>query len=86
MLLERFGWSYTEALWIGTSIIVAYTFVGGFLAVSWTDFFQGTLMFICLLVVPFYASSEFGDGKEHSILLKAMGPIFYRPLLSSMLY
>lgn len=60
MLLERFGLSYEQGLILGTTIIVAYTFVGGFLAVSWTDFFQGTLMFICLMVVPFVASYEFG--------------------------
>lgn len=60
MLLERFGLCYEHALLLGTTIIVAYTFVGGFLAVSWTDFFQGTLMFLCLLVVPFAASHVFG--------------------------
>ena len=51
MLLERFGLTYEQGLILGTTIIVAYTFIGGFLAVSWTDFFQGTLMFICLMVV-----------------------------------
>ncbi|MCS5710888.1 sodium/proline symporter PutP [Candidatus Berkiella aquae] len=60
MLLERFNLTFDQALLLGTTIIVAYTFVGGFLAVSWTDFFQGTLMFICLLVVPFVATHEFG--------------------------
>jgi sodium/proline symporter len=60
MLLERFGLSYEQALLLGTTIIVAYTFVGGFLAVSWTDFFQGTLMFWCLLAVPLIAGNEFG--------------------------
>ncbi len=60
MLLERFNLSYEHALILGTTIIVAYTFIGGFLAVSWTDFFQGTLMFICLLLVPFVATHEMG--------------------------
>lgn len=60
MLLQRFGLSYDEGLLLGTTIIVAYTFIGGFLAVSWTDFFQGTLMFLCLMIVPFVASYEFG--------------------------
>lgn len=53
ILFEKvFGLDYTLALIIGSSIIVAYTFVGGFLAVSWTDFFQGCLMLIALLIVP----------------------------------
>ncbi len=61
MLLQRFGLDYTYALLLGTGIIVAYTFIGGFLAVSWTDFFQGTLMFIFLLVVPMMAMNQL-DG------------------------
>ncbi|GAA5219131.1 sodium/proline symporter PutP [Corallincola platygyrae] len=46
---------YTTALWVGALIIVGYTFVGGFLAVSWTDFFQGCLMLLALLIVPWVA-------------------------------
>lgn len=64
MLLQRFGLSYEEGLLLGTTIIVAYTFIGGFLAVSWTDFFQGTLMFLCLIIVPFVASYEFGGWEK----------------------
>ncbi|GGJ01243.1 sodium:proline symporter [Shewanella hanedai] len=53
ILFEKvFGLDYTLALIIGSSIIVAYTFVGGFFAVSWTDFFQGCLMLVALLIVP----------------------------------
>ncbi len=40
------------ALYTGTIIIVAYTFLGGFLAVSWTDFFQGILMLLALIAAP----------------------------------
>lgn len=43
---------YLTALAIGTAIIVAYTMAGGFLAVSWTDFFQGSLMLLALVAVP----------------------------------
>lgn len=60
LLSSTFGMQYHEALFLGTAIIVSYTFIGGFLAVSWTDFFQGTFMFICLLLVPFLAVSERG--------------------------
>lgn len=53
ILFEKvFGLDYTVALIIGSSIIVAYTFIGGFFAVCWTDFFQGCLMLIALLIVP----------------------------------
>ncbi len=33
-------------------IIILYTFLGGFKAVCWTDFFQGILMLVALLAVP----------------------------------
>lgn len=40
------------AMIIFALIIVGYTFMGGFKAVCWTDFFQGMLMLIALLAVP----------------------------------
>ena len=46
------GLDYTVALWLGVGIIMLYTAVGGFLAVSWTDFFQALLMLAALVVVP----------------------------------
>ncbi|MFU8812038.1 MAG: sodium/proline symporter PutP [Balneolaceae bacterium] len=49
---SAFGLAPEIALWAGTIIIVAYTFLGGFLAVSWTDFFQGILMFLALIAAP----------------------------------
>lgn len=55
---------YLTALAIGTGIIVAYTMAGGFLAVSWTDFFQGCLMLLALVAVPLLligGSAEAGD-------------------------
>ena len=53
ILFEKvFGLDYSYALLIGSVIIVSYTFIGGFFAVSWTDFFQGCLMLIALLIVP----------------------------------
>ncbi len=33
-------------------IILIYTFTGGFKAVCWTDFFQGLLMLVAIVVVP----------------------------------
>ncbi|MCQ2561985.1 MAG: sodium/proline symporter, partial [Clostridia bacterium] len=33
-------------------IIIGYTFLGGFKAVCWTDFFQGILMLAALLAIP----------------------------------
>lgn len=47
-----FGIDYVKALFIGAVIIISYTFLGGFLAVCWTDLIQGTLMFCALIIVP----------------------------------
>ena len=40
------------AMIIATIVIVIYTFLGGFNAVCWTDFFQGMLMLGALMLVP----------------------------------
>ncbi|WP_218951010.1 sodium/proline symporter PutP [Desulfoluna butyratoxydans] len=47
-----FGLSYNSALLIGVAVIISYTFLGGFMAVSWTDFFQGMIMIVAIIVVP----------------------------------
>lgn len=47
-----FGTDYTLSLTLGALIIISYTFLGGFLAVCWTDLIQGLLMFAALVVVP----------------------------------
>lgn len=80
MLLERFHLTYEQALILGTTIIVSYTFVGGFLAVSWTDFFQGTLMFICLMIVPFVANTDFGGWDKTLTMIEQLGPQRLNPL------
>ena len=60
-----FGIDYHVALLIGAAVILVYTFMGGFLAVCTTDFIQGSMMLIALLVVPIiawgYVSGSFSD-------------------------
>ena len=46
------GLSYQQGIWIGGVIIIVYTLMGGFRAVSWTDFFQGMVMVFALVVMP----------------------------------
>ena len=41
-----------HAMLIFATIVITYTFLGGFKAVCWTDFFQGLLMIAALLIVP----------------------------------
>ncbi|KUJ81596.1 sodium/proline symporter PutP [Microbulbifer flavimaris] len=47
-----FGWDYRWAVVIGAAAVISYTLFGGFLAVSWTDVFQGLLMSLALVIVP----------------------------------
>ena len=49
---NSFKLSYSTALLVGGLIIVAYTFMGGFLAVAWTDSIQAFLMLLALLIAP----------------------------------
>ncbi len=60
LFANSFGLSYTTALWMGGAIIIIYTFLGGFLAVCWTDVLQGLLMLLALIVVPIVAFYEVG--------------------------
>lgn len=64
LISRTFGISYTEGLYIGALVIMLYTSIGGFLAVSWTDFFQGTLMLFVLLLVPYFAMKGMGGFEE----------------------
>jgi sodium/proline symporter len=43
---------YFWAMLLGAFVIVFYTFLGGFMAVCWTDFVQGVLMFFAIIIVP----------------------------------
>lgn len=61
------------AMIIFAAIIIAYTFLGGFKAVCWTDFFQGLLMLAALITVPLVIVftknldfSELGKVYEHN--------------------
>ena len=58
--------SEKTALLIFAAIIIAYTFLGGFKAVCWTDFFQGLMMLVALLAVPFVIL--FTENVDFSVL------------------
>lgn len=77
ILFEKvFGLPYQSALLIGAFVIVAYTFLGGFLAVSWTDFFQGCLMLIALIALPIVTVTELGGISATESKLTEINPDF----------
>ena len=52
----------TVAMYIAAVIIISYTFLGGFSAVCWTDFFQGLLMLAALMIAPIFALGLIKSG------------------------
>jgi sodium/proline symporter len=52
---------YSTGVLVGATIIIAYTLVGGYKAVAWTDLFQGVLMLLGLILLPIVAIHA-GDG------------------------
>ena len=62
-VLPEIGMSdYMTGIWITALVVLAYTMVGGFLAVSLTDFVQGLIMVVALVVMPLVVL--FGPGGE----------------------
>ncbi|MEE4175792.1 MAG: sodium/proline symporter PutP [Xanthomonadales bacterium] len=61
-----FGLSYEIGLFLTAGVVVAYTLFGGFLAVSLTDFVQGCIMFVALVMVPLVALATLGGWTEAS--------------------
>jgi sodium/proline symporter len=62
------GWNYFTGAIIGFFIVLAYIFTGGFVAVAWSDLFQGSIMLIGLILLPIVAyftiSSEVSISEE----------------------
>ena len=67
------------AMYIAAAIIVAYTFMGGFSAVCWTDFFQGLLMLGALLIAPIFALGMLNSNPNHMTVeaLTASNPNYW---------
>ncbi|MGK0439646.1 MAG: sodium/proline symporter [Paracoccaceae bacterium] len=55
-----FGIQYEIGLYLTAGVVVAYSTFGGFMAVSTTDFVQGCIMLIALILVPFVALTSTG--------------------------
>ena len=67
---STFGIQYRTAVIVGGGIIIVYTFLGGFLAVCWTDLFQGALMVLALIIVPAVAYVRVGGTEAISQAMK----------------
>ncbi len=75
-----FGLPYYVAVLAGAAVIVGYTFLGGFLAVCWTDLVQGLLMAAALVVVPIAALHAAGGWAATGHAMAAVDPALLDPL------
>ena len=65
---------YAQAIWFGAGATILYTLIGGFLAVSWTDTVQATLMIFALLVTPVFVVLGTGGVGESLVLVEQVDP------------
>ncbi|WP_406668015.1 sodium/proline symporter PutP [Gallaecimonas sp. GXIMD1310] len=73
---SSFGMSYSTGLIVTAAVVCAYTLFGGFLAVSMTDFVQGCIMFIALVLVPIVAFSDLGGVSATVNKVESLNPLF----------
>ena len=71
---SMFAIPYAQAMVWGAAVTIAYTFIGGFLAVSWTDTIQATLMIFALLLVPLLMLIGIGGPGEAITLIEQVDP------------
>ena len=69
--VSALGMDYTTGILLMGGVVVLYTVMGGFLAVSLTDFVQGCIMFAALVMVPVAAYLTLGGGNFDSGLAAA---------------
>ena len=74
---SSFGTDYRVGLLITAGVVVAYTLFGGFLAVSMTDFVQGVIMFVALILVPIVAFTEIGGIPATVDQIKSIDPAMF---------
>ncbi|NLK85636.1 MAG: sodium/proline symporter PutP [Aeromonadales bacterium] len=68
---QTFGLDYRNALLIGAASTILYVCIGGFLAVSWTDAVQASLMIFALVITPVVIIFDVGSLSEANALVAA---------------
>jgi SSS family solute:Na+ symporter len=71
---SSFGLSYTSGLLVTALVVVAYTSLGGFHAVCMTDFVQGCIMFVALVLVPLIAFTDIGNFRAVATIIEPVSP------------
>ena len=73
------GWNYYAGLLVGFLVVLAYIVAGGFLAVVWSDVFQGSLMVLGLVLLPVAGLAAAGGWGEVEARLLAISPALLSP-------
>jgi len=73
---SAFGLDYRIGLFVTAGVVIAYTLFGGFLAVSLTDFVQGIIMFVALVLVPIVAFTELGGVGTTFDVVRDINPAY----------
>jgi sodium/proline symporter len=71
---QTFGMTYEVSLWAGAAATIIYVFIGGFLAVSWTDTVQASLMIFALLLAPMMVIISVGGFNEAITVINHINP------------
>ena len=71
---SSFGLNYEAGLYVTAGVVVAYTLFGGFLAVSLTDFVQGCIMFVALVLVPVVVINDVGGLSAVHSSIQSINP------------
>ncbi|NBO24071.1 MAG: sodium/proline symporter [Chlamydiae bacterium] len=65
LLLESlFQIPYHYGVSLGFFIVIPYLYIGGYITLAWTDFFQGMFLLFVILLVPIFATESIG-GFSH---------------------
>ncbi|MDO4666011.1 MAG: sodium/proline symporter PutP [Actinomycetaceae bacterium] len=76
---SAFGMDYHLGMVLVASVVLLYTLVGGFLAVSWTDMVQGIMMLLALVAVPIAGTIALGGFSKVAEGVNAVNPHFLMP-------
>lgn len=79
-MAASFGMSQWAGVLVTAAIVLGYTILGGFLAVSLTDTLQALFMILGLVVLPFVAIGHGGGWGPVMAELRAYDPAFTDPL------
>jgi solute:Na+ symporter, SSS family len=76
LFMSAFEGSYQMGVWLTLGVVLAYTVVGGFLAVCLTDFVQGVIMMLALIIMPIIVltTGQGGGFSQASETLSTLGP------------